>query len=119
MASPCRAEWKGEPEEGSKGSESFSIILPAHTEFPDSEVPDWVSELSAGPNINPPFPTGSWKRKKGQNKALICLWTYLSIGYINLELFCPYYIIKQIPLSCLLDSFLLSERHWNWKEKSK
>lgn len=67
MVSPCRAERKREPEEGSKGSESFSILPPAH----DSEVPDRVSELSAGPNPrNSPFPAASCGgKKRKQNQA--------------------------------------------------
>lgn len=75
MVSP----WKAEPEEGSTGSESFSILQPGHAEFPDSQVPHWISELSAGPNaINPLFPAGSWKTTKGQNKPSIYLLIYLT-----------------------------------------
>lgn len=69
--------WRAEPEEGSTGSESFSILQPAHAEFPDSQVPHRISELSADPNaINPLFPAGFWKKRKGQNEASIYLLTY-------------------------------------------
>lgn len=117
--SPFWDEWKGEPEEGSKGSESFSIILPAHAEFPDSEVPDWVFELSAGPNNeNSPFPADTWKKRR-QNKTPMYLWAYLTTVYLRLELFCIHYVINQFLWFCPFDSFLFSERHWNRNKKWK
>lgn len=113
--SPCWAELKGEPEEGSKGSESFSIILPAHAEFLDPEAPDRLSELSAGASTKNSFSDDSWKEKRNEIRHQ-CIYEAI-LPPNTLAWNCFISIRNQLFFAFL--SVLQSERHWNRNEKFK